>query len=157
MHYKKYLSGFAGLIFGVAWFLWIDGHVYENTRLYHEEDYKGPTIQWIYYLPGIFATLALVMSNIVHIESLSSSSFLTNEDGVNKIRIWLFISFAISFGCVAASIWIMAGVFMPPHNTNTAAQWPGIALMLQNILIFISSLILVYSKTHKDEDEFQPF
>ncbi|EFA84152.1 transmembrane protein [Heterostelium album PN500] len=150
---KKVLAFLAGAFFSIGWFIWIDGHVYENHRN-RETDGFGPSIQWVYYLPGIFATVALVMTNIVNIESLSGSSFLSDEGTSTKIRIWLFLSFAISFGCVAAAIWIMAAVFMPPHNKNSDAEYPGIALTVQNVMIFISSLTLMYSKSRREENEF---
>eukprot|EP01132_Coremiostelium_polycephalum_P009303 gene9303-11404_t len=137
---RKAAACISGILFGAAWFIWIDGHVYENSRNNDDPDFKGPGIQWVYYLPGVFATLALVMSNIVKLDSLYSSSFLSEETTSKKIKIWLFISFAINFGCIAGAIWIMAAVFMPPHNTNSAAQWPGIALTLQNLLIFFRYL-----------------
>ncbi|EGG14459.1 transmembrane protein [Cavenderia fasciculata] len=150
---RKFLSTFSGILFGVAWFLWIDGHVYENTRNAATPGF-GPSIQWVYYLPGIFSTVGLVMANIIKLDGLNSSSFLGDDSYVTKIRIWLFVSFAINFGCIAGSVWIMAATFMPPH-VNSNAEWPGIALTLQNVLIFLSSLTLMYSKS-RNEDE-NPF
>ncbi|KAF2074068.1 hypothetical protein CYY_004637 [Polysphondylium violaceum] len=153
---KKYMPAVSGLLFGAAWFLMIDGHVYENHNLAKNPDF-GPSIKWVYYLPGVFSTLGLVMSNIVNLDVLTNSSFFADDDSVIKTRIWLFVSFAINFGCIAGAIWIMAGVFLPPHNYNSASQWPGIALTLQNALIFISSLILVYAKTQKEDDGYSNF
>eukprot|EP01133_Synstelium_polycarpum_P000231 gene231-281_t len=95
------------------------------------------------------------MANIVSLDSLNDSSFLSSDEGTaTKIRVWLFVSFAVSFGCIAGAIWIMAAVFMPPHNKNPDAQWPGIALTVQNLLIFISSLVLMYAKSRKEEEAF---
>ncbi|GAM23304.1 hypothetical protein SAMD00019534_064790 [Acytostelium subglobosum LB1] len=149
----KALPFIAGALFSVGWFLWIDGHVYENVRNNRDHDQFGPSIQWLFYLPGIFATVGLVMANIVNLESLSSFSF-ADEGSATKIRVWLFLSFAINFGCIAAAIWIMVANFMPPHNKNSDAQYPGIALTVQNVLIFISSLILVYSKSRQEEEQY---
>ncbi|KAN0055494.1 hypothetical protein ACTA71_008607 [Dictyostelium dimigraforme] len=146
----KYLPALAGIIFTAGWFLWIDGHVYENTNNNNDPDFDGPHIQWVYYLPGIFATLGMVMANIVDLSALNSNSLLF-DGGSTKVRVWLFVSFAISFGCIGAALWIMIAVFLPPHNTNDAAQWPGVAITLQTSLIFLSSLILVYKKVRQDD------
>ncbi|EGC40196.1 hypothetical protein DICPUDRAFT_52137 [Dictyostelium purpureum] len=151
----KYLPALAGILFGVAWFFWIDGHVYENTYNRRHPDAEGPRIQWVFYLPGIFSTVGMVMANIVDLSALSNGSFL-EDGGATKVRIWLFVSFAINFGCIAAAVWIMAALFMPPHNSISSAQWPGIAITVQNVLIFISSLLLVYKRSRND-DEFQSF
>lgn len=106
-------------------------------------------------------------TNIVNISSLDGSSFtaIANPGGIGtrvalaalknrktvsaRIRAWLFLSFALSFGAIigiirtlfdfipftfvqplAASVWIMAGTFLPPDG-SVEHSWPGVALMLQ--------------------------
>jgi len=138
----------AGVLFAVAWWLWIDSVAYVN-RAGH--DPKDPQILFYYFLPGIFSTLALIMTNIAPIDVLSPTSWMFDDSVATRVRIWLFASFAISFGALAAGIWIMAAIFMPPNNEGS--QWPGIALTLQGFLILISSFILVWARAGRSEEE----
>lgn len=42
---------------------------------------------------------------------------------------------------------------MPPHNNGT--QWPGIALLIQTMAIFMSSLIILWCKQREEDAENQ--
>eukprot|EP01111_Echinosteliopsis_oligospora_P009094 TRINITY_DN2604_c0_g1_i1.p1 TRINITY_DN2604_c0_g1~~TRINITY_DN2604_c0_g1_i1.p1 ORF type:complete len:150 (-),score=34.56 TRINITY_DN2604_c0_g1_i1:100-549(-) len=141
---KSAVSVFAGILFGIGWIMLIDAHVYQSSVG------LSPKIQAWFYAPGIVATVALFMSNIVNLEAMNPYSWIAEEGVTARVRAWLFLAFVLSFGSVAASIWIMVALFSPPET-----QWPGVAMILQSIFIFVSSLCFMYSKTPSDAyDEF---
>jgi Uncharacterised protein family (UPF0220) len=61
--------------------------------------------------------------------------------------LWLFTGFVIGFAAIIASIWIMV------DDVTTAAVsnvWPGVALLLQNSFILVSSLIYKFGRTSEN-------
>lgn len=60
-------------------------------------------------------------------EALNPYSWMWDESVEAKIKAWLFGSFIVSFGALAAALWIMIQVYLPPNNNN-GSQYPGIAL-----------------------------
>jgi len=144
----------AGVLFSAGWWLWIDANIYVEAHLKKlDEKDPTPTILFYYYLPGIFATLGLIMTNLLNLENLNPYSWLFDEAVETKAKIWLFVSFTICFGGIIAAIWIMIQVFLPPNNSGS--QWPGIALTLQNFLILLSSFILFWSRSERVKGEYE--
>jgi len=142
--YRDAISTIAGCIFAAGWWIWIDANV-STANWPKDKSGKPPAILFYYYIPGIISTLGVFMTNIVSLESLNPASWVFDERIGAKVRVWLFLSFIISFSGVAAAIWIMAAVYMPPHNKGN--DWPGIALTIQNALIFVSSIFLLGARS----------
>lgn len=131
--------------FGVGWWLFISSHIVQGTNNF------TPVIWGYYYIPGIVASLGLVMTNIVDVSSLTGNGFMAfaNPSVSARVRVWLFFSLSLHFGALIASIWIMAAIFLAP--TNPDHQFPGIALSLQSACIFISSMILLWGRASKSD------
>jgi hypothetical protein len=53
--------------------------------------------------------------------------------GQSGAQIWLFIGFVFGFGSIIGSIWIFFAAFVAAGPTYF---YPGVALFLQNLLIF---------------------
>jgi len=151
---KEACAYIAGIMFAVGWFLWIDAHVYliEYVKKENADDVT-PSITFAYYIPALVTTLGLIMTNVINLETLNPYSWLFDEHIGGRVKAWLFLSFFISFGGLVAAIWIMAAIFMPPHNQGD--QWPGIALCLQNLLILLSSLLLLATRSERSSEEYQ--
>ncbi len=64
--------------FGTAWAFWIDALVYTKTVLH--ESYP-----FTYNLPGIVATLALLMMNLVSRDDLSAMGDMYNSDEGSEV------------------------------------------------------------------------
>jgi len=62
-------------------------------------------------------------------------------------RVILFLSFLFVFGSVIAGAWIMIALYIIP---NAEHIYPGVAVFIQSLLIFASTLILKFGRT---EDE----
>jgi len=140
----------AGIMFAGAWWIWIDAHVYTEVQLKKDQVHPPPTIVFYYYIPGIVGTLALIMTNLVDLDYMNPYSWAFDEGISTKVKVWLYASFALSFSSIGAALWVMAAVFLPPHYQGS--QWPGIAVMLQNCIIFLASITLLSSRTQKMDE-----
>jgi len=138
---RELWSAGAGILFGIGWWILIDGMVSGK------QPKEQVQIPFSYYIPAIGATLALIMLNLVSLDSLNEDSFGDNNVA-SKVRIWLFLGFAFSFGCIAGGITIMADKF--PDEVS-GWSWTGIAILLQPILVFISALILLFARKSTDD------
>jgi hypothetical protein len=68
-------------------------------------------------------------------EALNPYSWMWDESVEAKVKVWLFGSFIVSFGAMAAALWIMIQVYLPPHNHGS--QYPGIALTVRFLTYII--------------------
>eukprot|EP00028_Trichosphaerium_sp_Am-I-7-wt_P014412 CAMPEP_0168508360 /NCGR_PEP_ID=MMETSP0405-20121227/73_1 /TAXON_ID=498012 /ORGANISM="Trichosphaerium sp, Strain Am-I-7 wt" /LENGTH=139 /DNA_ID=CAMNT_0008525491 /DNA_START=53 /DNA_END=472 /DNA_ORIENTATION=+ len=131
----------SGGLFAIAWWIWIDAATVDAHLEWN-------TIQPGHYFPGVFATIALIMVNLVSWTDLDGFGF--GDDGSQKrTRFWLFGSFSIMFGALFAAVWL--GIdhwFMKKDVPNS---WPGIALILENVIIMCSALMYRFAKTPGDD------
>jgi len=137
----------AGAIFAVGWWLWIDGNVYSV----HIED--AVIVTFPHYLPGIINTIALVLMNIVSWTDLNSNG-LFSEGVSTKAKILIFVAFVLGFGCVSASIWIAVVHWFQNTETVPKTTYPGVALIVQNVLIFGSAIMYRFAKPQDDDGAF---
>jgi len=136
------LSYLAGAVFSFAWWLWIDCNVY---TVYSNE--RNTKIYFPHYLPGIVGTIALIMINVVRWSDLNSNNMFGS--GVsNKARAWMFFSFIIAFGCIAAAIWIAIVHWF--QGNPTTSVYPGVAIIIKNLLIFVSAMLYRFAKPQDD-------
>ena len=64
----------AGAFFGAAWWVLADAVVYSKAIL-------GANVPWTYFIPGVAATLALILMNLVSREELHEISEDSYEEG----------------------------------------------------------------------------
>jgi len=125
----------AATLFFTGWWLIID----VAAANYGSDDFeKG------YYVCGVLGTLALIMINMISNGQLRGDAFTEGCIGPRGARMWLFIGFVIGFGSLIASGWILfAGYVIPKHEN----KWPGTAVFLQNLFIFISALVYKFGRS----------
>jgi len=141
------LSYLSGVIFAIAWWLWIDAHAFSNA--YERHDTSSP-VTFGHYVPGIVSTFALVMINVVNWKDLGGFNWGVSEDSVQtRVRLWLFFSLVVGFGGVIAAIWSATDHWfnMVPKPDY---EWPGIALILSNVLIFGSAMLYRFNSSTED-------
>lgn len=136
---REPISALSGVLFGVAWWIMLDGVVTGGS-----DDIK---LEWYYTLPGIFATVALVMINLVSLENLSPTSVLFTDEVSAQIRIWLLASFTLAFGCITGGIIVFA-------LGSIGHGWMAQAIAIQPVLIFVAAMMLMYARSPKEDESF---
>ncbi|DBA90422.1 hypothetical protein WJX77_002012 [Trebouxia sp. C0004] len=130
---KAYGPGVSGALFGAGWWFWVDACAASSVK-----------IPFVQYLPGFFATLALIMTNCLRREDLEEyDSF---DEGVYcRSRSWLFLAYLVSFGSIMGSV----AVLLKSYALNDAidVMWPGVAGLFQVTLILAAGLLLFVSRT----------
>uniref|UniRef100_A0A914UTB2 Transmembrane protein 50A n=2 Tax=Plectus sambesii TaxID=2011161 RepID=A0A914UTB2_9BILA len=125
----------AGLLFFVGWWLMIDtaamGHNWNN----------------VYVIVGLVSTVAMFMVNAVSNSQVRGEAMNEGMLGIKGARLWLMIGFVLTFGSLVAAIWIMFADYV--LNSSDQDSWPGVALFLQNFLIFLGSLVYKFGRTEE--------
>jgi len=144
------LSYSSGILFAIGWWIWIDGVAY---AFHLPEETNRPVFG--HWVPGIVSSIGLLMINAVNWTDLDGFGFGGLDDEVQKrARIWLLFSFTMAFGGIIASIWISSVNWFSRPATEKQTDWPGVALILQNCLIFISGLCFRFAKPMQSESAF---
>mmetsp|Transcript_18825 Transcript_18825/g.44089 ORF Transcript_18825/g.44089 Transcript_18825/m.44089 type:complete len:146 (-) Transcript_18825:80-517(-) len=129
------VSTFAGVIFGVAWLVFVDG-IITNDRSDNPVELKNNA--GLVYLPGLLAVIALFMINTVNPEDLS------NDQIANKLKLWLFFSIIIGMGAIIVAVWVLVDVYINRNADNSKAA--AVGSVVQTVLIMISSLVFWVAK-----------
>ncbi|GAQ84641.1 hypothetical protein KFL_001980240 [Klebsormidium nitens] len=133
--WHKYGPGLAGAIFGAGWWFWVDAVAISKTK-----------VEFVHYLPGIFATIAALMFNCVRREDLQE--YDPYDDGAGcRSRVWLFLSYVLSFVSLAGSVGLLINDYANPAITST---WPGVAGVCQCTFILGSGLLYWMSRSSSD-------
>ncbi|XP_077561791.1 transmembrane protein 50A [Haemaphysalis longicornis] len=125
----------AGSLFFVGWWVIIDvaAHYPANDQFNHA-----------FHVCGVMSTLSLFMINAVSNGQIRGDSYTTGCIGQRGARVWLFLGFALGFGSLIASCWILFGDYV---TQGRDVQWPGIAIFLQNAFIFLGALVFKFGRT----------
>lgn len=125
----KWGPALAGALFGAGWWCWTDALVYQQAVL-------GVAYPWKYNWPGIVATLAMAMINLLPRRDLAEAGEGMEEGGEFRARLWLFVSFLIAAGAVAGSVAVLVLASQQPDLAGI-----GVGSVLQCGLILGSSIL----------------
>lgn len=94
-----------------------------------------------FYTFGIFGTLSFIIVN-----SISNSQL--RDDGYDSVnpraaKGCLLIGFILGFTALTGSVWILISHYASGTYGNV---YPGVALLIQNILIFLGSLTFKFGR-----------
>ncbi|XP_019877555.2 transmembrane protein 50B [Aethina tumida] len=128
---NAYASMLSGLLFFAGWWTIIDAASVNSGKVL-----AG------HHMCGVFGTLSLIMVNSVSNAQIRDNAYGDRCLGPKEARIWLFLGFVMGFASVIASCWILFAEFINSDN-----RWPGVALFLQNALIFIASIIYKFGRS----------
>jgi len=131
----------AGGFFGAAWWLWIDATAFSHTH--------PVTVIWWQYVAGVLSTIGLIGVNIVSWSDLDSNNIFGDQVSGNA-KLFLFCAFIVCFGGLIASIWIGIQYYFI-NISSGSSPYGGIAIIIQNILIFLSTIMLRFSKPQDDD------
>ncbi|KJE93472.1 transmembrane protein 50A [Capsaspora owczarzaki ATCC 30864] len=130
--YRNSIASYSsGVLFAVGWWLFIDA----------QSIYSFDGALWV---PSVASTVALFMINAISTGHITGETYNEGCIGTTGARIWLFLGFGFAFGGLIASCWIMAANYIIDDNGDT---WVGVALFLQNFLIFLSSMMFKFGRT----------
>ncbi|XP_025098627.1 transmembrane protein 50B-like [Pomacea canaliculata] len=125
----------SGVMFFSGWWMVIDA-----AALYpNEADFNHA-----FHTPGAISTLAFFLINSVSNGQIRGESYTTGCLGQRGARVWLFIGFLLAFGALISAAWILFGVYVA---NSVEKDWPGIAVFLQNALIFFSAMVFKFGRT----------
>lgn len=104
---------------------------------YTAKDFYGA-----YYILGIFGTISFIIVN-----SISNSQL--REDGFDSFnpraaKGCLLLGFILGFSALTGSVWILISDYAA--SDKDIVKYPGVALLIQNILIFLSSLTFKFGR-----------
>lgn len=97
---------------------------------------------WYYAIPAILCTITNVLMNLVTSAQLSSRGGVFDEGSSTKVRIWFFFTVAASLCCICGAMWII----IANYGSGTLNPWPGIALMLQTIIVTIAGFLFFFAR-----------
>ncbi|KAG8459373.1 hypothetical protein KFE25_013009 [Diacronema lutheri] len=131
----------AGLLFGIGWYVWIDGCAWAS----HVHGYN---VNGAYWVPGLLQTLSLVMVNVLNWGMLSDDAAFDTENSAAIAKCWVFSAFVVAFSGVIGAVWIMVNENNAPSGEGS--MWPAVAGLLQNVFIFLGSLIFRFARMQQE-------
>ncbi|KAI8803461.1 hypothetical protein BJ742DRAFT_908478, partial [Cladochytrium replicatum] len=142
-----YLSG--GL-FALGWWFFIDGVLFAQSR-------NAPQpIRFEDYVPGILSTLSLVIVNLIDKDTLNADDFSFSGDNVAcKARAFAFVGVSMAIGAIGGALAILSLKYIVPGNTGDAFYF-GIAITVQNLSIFLGSMILWFGRNSEEYSNSYP-
>jgi len=136
---RNFLSSVtSGFLFSVGWWIMIDAAcMYPlNSELGH-----------VYHLCGVFATVAMFMVNTVSNAQITGDAYEGGCLGGFGAKIWFFVGLMMSFGSLLGAAWVLFGRYVVP---GAAPVYPGVAVFLQNVFIFVASLLFKFGRAASD-------
>uniref|UniRef100_A0A7R9VEK8 Transmembrane protein 50A n=1 Tax=Chlamydomonas euryale TaxID=1486919 RepID=A0A7R9VEK8_9CHLO len=131
-------SAFAGgAIFGAGWWIFGDALVYHAAVL-------GLPFSVAWLVPGVLATLAIVVMNSVSHEDVSGEGY-GDDSTTCRSRVVLMLSYFLSMGAVAAAVALLVA---EKHKSGDAGpdatpadMWMGASSVISVCLICASGLV----------------
>ena len=120
----------AGLLFGAAWLLWIDGVAFAAAEY-------GEAVNGAYWVPGILQTIGLLMVNLINWSLLTDDSMMDDGGVAVKVKAWVFVSFVFCFSGLIGSVWILVQEMQHPSwEAGGGAVDSAVRCLLQNLFLF---------------------
>ncbi|XP_071818561.1 transmembrane protein 50A-like [Apostichopus japonicus] len=135
----------SGVFFFVGWWIFIDAAVYDASMPPKDLELWLITI-------GVVSTIAFFFVNAVSNGQIRGDSYSGGCLGQTGARIWLFIGFLLSFAGLIASMWILFQIYVIDKADMKDRVWPGVAVFLQNLFIFVASIIFKFGRS---EDQWE--
>ena len=144
----RVLSSVAGLLFGLGWWCFIDAASVARSEGY------AISVSGEQYLPGIACTLGFFMINCIDWGTLSADDFSYHNAGSAKCKARAFVVLAVllELSGIVGAIVIIVETYSPQLKADaesacndkgeTCSLWPGIAVLIQAVVIFVSTFIM---------------
>ncbi|KAF8368459.1 hypothetical protein PRIPAC_86288 [Pristionchus pacificus] len=123
----------AGALFFSAW--WI---VLDTAMVVDKKDWNN-----LYFILTISSSVGMVLLNSVSNSQVRGDSMNESVLGVTGARLWMLLSFGISFACVFAAVGLLFKGYIKPGDH---VVWPGVTLLIHNLMIFAASLVYKFGR-----------
>lgn len=129
--------------------MFIDAAAYSKSALNGSD--PAVHITFVDWIPGICSALGMLVINSIDKSRLSADSFSYSGNGVAwKARLVLFLGFALMAGGLAGAVTVMVLKYVVPEYVFPTL-WMGVANVVANALIMLSSVVLWVSQNMEDE------
>jgi len=126
----------AGVLFGVGW--WLLGDAAGYAAMTEPKPVSGE-----YIIPGLLATLALILLNIWNWSDLTGGGL--EPANASKAKVLLFVSVLLMLGALVGSLWILIQDYAQSSIPDLSI-WPGVAIVLQTFFIILSGIVLRFGR-----------
>jgi len=139
----------AGALFSLSFYIMLDAAVWSHSAKNGSD--PAVHINFIDWLPLIFSSLGMLIINSIEKTRLSGDSFSYSGSGVAwKARVVLFLGFASLAGGMAGGVTVLVLKYVVP-GTVLPTLYMGIANLVANGLVMLSSVVLWISQNMEDE------
>jgi len=140
----------SGILFTVGWWFFFDALIYSKYNNFEESKHVSIGIwDWI---PGLISTLALIIINLINQEALKGEGDF-GDDYSQNAKLCAFIGVSLALAALGSSLTIFIMQYVIP-GLDSEAKYCGGAIVIQNFLIFISSMIFWFGRNSEDNDNF---
>lgn len=96
-----------------------------------------------FYIFGVFGTLSFIIVNSISNSQLRDDGYDSNARAAKGC---LLLGFILGFSALTGSVWILISEYASGKYENA---YPGVALLIQNILIFLGSLTFKFGRVEE--------
>jgi hypothetical protein len=147
LHYKSVAVTDRHEQFSLGFFLFLDAAVFSKSALNGSHVH----INFVDWIPLICSSLGMLVINSIEKSRLSGDQWSYSGNGVAwKARTVLFLGFALLAGGLAGSACVLALKYVV-HDLEVKTMWMGVANVLGNGLIMLSSVVLWVSQNMEDD------
>lgn len=136
----------SGILFTVGWWFFFDALIYSK---YNKFEVQIGLWDWV---PGLVSTLSLIIINLINQESLRGDGDF-GDDYSQNAKLCAFIGVSLALAALGSSLTIFVMEYVIP-GLEGAVRYCGSAIVIQNFLIFISSMIFWFGRNSEDNDSY---
>lgn len=124
----------AGIIYGAAWWIFIDGYATCTGDCGPTDETKGYA-----WLPLFGATISFFMINGMRWSELRADDLTGDNRTAAKAKLFLLFALFIGMICVAGAGFLMGVRFL---KSDTAYHWSGVSCFVGTMMILLSAFIM---------------
>lgn len=136
-----FVAALAGILFSSGWWIMLD--LIAN-------DHEVLSSNFIYYLPGIIATISLFVTNSISIEDIFNPFYNGTDTlcGRSFNICMVFFALMLAFGSLIWASYILIVDFL--NHYSSVKQWLGWGIWLQNVCLFSSNMLMRFGRKKED-------
>ncbi|KAI8915489.1 hypothetical protein DFJ77DRAFT_462840 [Powellomyces hirtus] len=141
----EFVGYFAGMLFALGWWVFIDGATYASTR---PEPGLPVQVAFVDWVPGILSTVALIVVNLIDREMLNAEGdgYGGGSNVATKARGCAFVGVSMALGALGGGFAVTILKYIIHGYSQGDEAYFGFCIAGQNALIFASSMILWFGR-----------